>query len=189
MLPYDARTQEDFLKAAYEFYFHKCGFDSFGVISIRARNDLIEHLYKLGRDLNVLPMHFEEFKAVLLGKHRQYYNGIMYRYRYPYYKGRIRCWFGGRHSHFCDPKWYRVLVSFTYSGQEKKTIDNSWREYKKIEKDKGKYEGRRFPWKRDLKYYGARNHRRFERRCIQQERYDDLHSRTYKQAEDPWSWD
>lgn len=193
MLPYNARTQEDFLKAAYEFYFHKYGFDSFGVISIKTRDDLIEHLYKLGRDLNILPMSFYEFKTILLGQHRNYYNGVAYRYNYHYrgwyYYYRRHRRYGGRNSHFCDPKWYRVLVSFTYSGQEKKAIDNSWREYKKIQKDKGKYEKRRFPWKKTVKFYSSRGHRRFEKRCIKQERYDDLHSRTYKQIVDPWSWD
>jgi len=190
MLPYDARTQEDFLKAAYEFYFHKYGFDSFGVISIQTRNDSIEHLYKLGRDLNVLPMPFDEFKAIILNKHNKYCSGREYKYacRYSRYNRR-RCYYGDRHSHFCDPKWFRVLVGFTYSGQEKKTIDNSWREHKNVERDKGKYERRRFPWKKSVKFFSSRGHRRFEKRRIKQGRYDDLHKRTYKQIIDPWCWD
>lgn len=145
---------------------------------------LIHWLYKLGRDYNVLNMDYTQFRMILRGEHRDYYYGR-------YFKRRPgRYWYCSHYSHFCDPEWYRRLRGFTFNGNSKK--DNSskkdWWEYKGILKDRRK-PYRRHHWKKSLKYYGKRKHRRLEHKAIKSERYDKLHRLTYKYAENPWSWD
>ena len=67
--------------------------------------------------------------------------------------------------------------------------EEAWHIEKKIKKDKIKSQRDNTSWKKNLKHYAARKHRRMERRAIQSEHHDNLHERSYLQAEDRWSWD
>lgn len=141
---------------------------------------IIGDLYKLGRDYQVLHMDYDQFERILLGK-EDYYRYSRKSSKYP---------FRGRGSHYCDINWYRVLQGFTYNGQPKKTKSEKqyWREHSGINKDKKKATWS-CKWKKSFKNANKRKHRQLERASISNERYDRLHRRTYKQAENPWSWD
>ena len=82
------------------------------------------------------------------------------------------------------------MKSFKYSGQEKKEVNprQIWREEQKLSRDKGKHNWRcsRTRW---IKHFGARSHRALERKAMKNNRFDDLHRLTYKEAFDPWAWD
>lgn len=178
-LPHEAKNQDDFACAAFNYYRHKATW----LGGLNHREDVIEWLYKLGRDYNVLFMDYDEFRRVALGQHKNYgWNGVRWKVaRRKYY-----C----RWSHYCDPKLYRVLKGFTYSGQAKKNNPNKndWWVHKGIDKDRRKCRWHN-SWKRSLKQFGKRKHRQLERDAIKNERYDRLHRLTYKRAEDRWSWD
>jgi len=175
----DFSSQSEFIASAVAFYRRKTVCEDWGFVD--HREDIIEWLYKLGRDYNVLNMDYVEFSLVLDDKHKNYRNGS-------YWKRRIRCY--GWHSHFCCPEWYKVLRGFTYNGEEKKDnpTKNDWWEHKGLVKDRRKNRWHT-GWRRDLKFFCRRKHRQLEREAIKNERYDRLHRLTYKQAEDPWSWD
>ncbi len=175
------KNKESFVVSAVEFYRQKTVCKEWGFSS--HREDVIEWLYKLGRDYNVLSMDYTEFKLILHRSHKHYYS-----YGRAYLKSPIRYY--GRYSHHCDIKWYRVARRFTYNDQAKKDSPSKkdWWKYKGIIKDRRKTRWHN-GWKRDLKFFCKRKHRQLERETIKNERYDRLHRLTYKQSEDPWSWD
>ena len=184
MLPHQAKNQKDFILAAFEH----CSYVPYG--HFEPIYSELNWVYKLGRDLKILSLDYLEFEMIMKNKHKNYYDGIEHRYNIHVNQTKRKIInYSSRHSHFCDSKWYRVLVKFTHKGEKKKHKDNSWRIHKRFDKDKNTT-GRRYGnWKKYLKHYCARNHRAYERDCIKNERYDDFHNRTYKQSENPWNWD
>lgn len=183
-LPHEAENQDEFIYASFELYRRK----SIWLGGIDYREDVIVWLYKLGRDYQVLFMDFEEYKRVILGQHKDYsyYNGARYHKRWD-----RRRYYGGR-SHYCRIEEYRVLKGFTYNGQAKKDkpTKKDWWEHKQIVRDRRQdMHGWRRGWGKDFKHFNKRKHRQLERQAIKKERYDKLHWLTYKQAENPWSWD
>jgi len=172
-------NQQDFIHSSFRFYRRKtlCWGETYH------REDVIEWLYKLGRDYNVLCMDYSEFRRVLRKEHNHYtYWSDLHYYR--------RRRFVGRYTHNCAIEWYRLLRGFTYSGQVKKNkpTENDWWTHKGVLKTKRKANWGHH-WKKNLKHFCKRKHRQLEREAIKTERYDRLHRLTYKQAEDPWSWD
>lgn len=171
---FKAKTQTEFLSLAYKFYRAR-------IIVIldnhlwTPRHDIKTWLYKLGRDYNVLDIDFNEFERVLLNKCSNYRNG-------------------NRHIPRRFHRWlqYRLLLSFTYSGQSKKskkdTLEKAWRRKKKFSKDKSKARYCNSHWKKNLKTVGAKKHRRKEHRTIKDNQVDRLGADSYKRAENPWSW-
>jgi hypothetical protein len=165
---FNAETQEEFIYAAY--YWHTYPSQS-----------TIQWLYKLGRDRRLLNIDFEEFRRTILNDQNPYCNE-----QYSFSR-KIKY----RRSHFCDPSEYRVLKGFKYSGQKKKqdlSNKDAWRLEKKIIKDKQRSSMWRNTWKKDLKHFSVRKHRRMERDFIKTEKYDSFYKTTYKYAEDPWGW-
>lgn len=169
-------NQQEFLKSAYNFYRAR----TFCYDILFHREEVIEWLYKLGRDYNVLNIDYTEFRNILREEHNNYWCG-----RYRNRKG-----FGGKYSHYCEPEYYRVLEGFTYNRQTKKNqpTKNDWWTQKGLLKTRHKVNWS-CRWKKNLKHFCKRKHRQFERQAIKAERYDELHCRTYKQSEDPWRWD
>jgi len=188
---FQATTQERFLVLAYQFYRGKkyrtlkCGnFES--IWDEGPRHDMIHWLYKLGRDYNVLDMDYLEFERVLTDKHKDYHKGRQYKYR------RHRRWIR-RWSHNCPPELWRVRRGFTNDGVPKKskeeTPEKAWRKQKRFAKDKNPARRWNRGWKKNLKTFGARKHRRLEREALANDNVDRLGANSYKAAEDPWSWD
>lgn len=181
---YHAQTQEEFVKAAYELH-HKCSCYDYDLV-YAGQNKTIHWLYKLGRDYNILDMDYNEFRLIMTGMKRDYYGGLKgynyYSYYYRYNRRRvwIRTW---------DD--YRVLKGFHQSGHKKKARNrNDWWEHKGLMKTRRKVRGHWYgSYKKHLKHYGARKHRQLERQAIHHGDYEKLHRLSYKQAEDPWSWD
>lgn len=89
--------------------------------------------------------------------------------------------------YFCERN-YRVLRGFTYKGElkkEKPTV-HRWKTFKK-----NKFQSH---WcggnvKKNWKHYTKRKHRAWQRDVIRKEKYDEFYSRSYKDAENLWSWD
>lgn len=179
---YKSKTQEEFVKNAFDFY-RKDYFNKLDRTTY-CSEDRIHWIYNLGRDYQLLSIDYQEFKNILLNKHKRYYQGKRCRV----YNGRYI--YLGRHSHYCSPEYYRVLRGFTYCGQEKKDrpSKNEWRHHKGINKDRRKPR-HRGKWKRFLKESCKRKHRQFERMAIKSERYHKFHHKTYKNIEDSWNWD
>lgn len=180
-LPHEADNQDEFIHFAFNYYRHKRYWDWANNVG----EGVIEWLYKLGRDYLVLFMDYEEFKRIILGTHKGYssFNGIKYFKRYD------RRRYYGSYSHYCDIKEYRVLKGFTYNGQSKKNKNaNDWWEYKGFTRDRRRTSYFQRGWKGSLKHFNKRKHRQLEREAISSERYDKLHSQSWK-IEDPWSWD
>jgi hypothetical protein len=155
---------------------------------LRSNGTVIEWLYKLGRDYQVLNMDYDEFTRIMKSQHKDYHEGVKYRVkrRYRYY---------GNYGHHCAPEVWRVLRSFKWTGQTKKTKEDTprkdWRRKKRFSRDKKKlrcwYSGSSV--KKNVKHFAARKHRMRERWAIAHEQWDELSRRSYKEAEDIWSWD
>lgn len=188
-LPHEADNQDEFVYASYQYYRHKsnwyCG-EYYG--GTGHREDVLVWLYKLGRDYNILFMDFEEFKRIMLGKHKDYsyWNGATRYYRR---YNRYRSYYGS-HSHYCSIEEYRVLKGFAYNGQAKKDnpTQNDWWDHKGFARSRRRTSGFQRGWKRDLKHFNKRKHRQLEREAISHEEYYRLHRDTWK-IEDAWSWD
>lgn len=187
---FKAKTQDRFLALAYRFYsdrtdpLYAC--DKANVIFVCERHDVKMWLYKLGRDYNVLDMDYLEFERFLTGKNKSYHGGRWYQ---PWIHRRwARIW-----GHNCPPEQYRVLRGFFFTGQPKKskeeTPHQAWRKHKRFKKDKNPARYWRRPWRKDLKHFGAKKHRAMERMAIAGDKIDNLGANSYKEAENPWSWD
>ena len=186
---FKAKTQDRFLALAYKFYRDRTHIvrevAGRSYILKYTREDVKHWLYKLGRDYKLLDMDYLEFERFLLGKNKSYYGGHWYQ---PWIHHRwARVW-----GHNCPPEQWRVLRGFFFNGQAKKskeeTPHDAWRKHKKFRKDKNKarywHRG-----KKDLKHFGAKKHRAMERVAIAGDRIDNLGANSYKEAENPWSWD
>lgn len=95
----------------------------------------------------------------------------------------------GNWGHFFCPSNYRVLRGFKYNGEPKKekpTV-HRWKTKKKSQFQSGWWSGSSV--KKNWKYFTKRKHRAWQREMINQERYEEFHNRSYKDAEDLWSWD
>ena len=92
--PWEAKTQEQFLPLAVQWYRWKAGitekwepyywYPGKGrwVEHLNCnRDEVIRWLYKLGRDYNVLDMDYVEFSNVVLDRHKEYVGG-----RWNYFK-------------------------------------------------------------------------------------------------------
>ncbi len=99
----------------------------------------------------------------------------------PTYRGDWPC--GNR---FCEVN-YRVLRGFTYKGEPKKEKPTVHRWKTDKQTGHGWYTGSSF--KRDWKHFTKRKHRAWQRDMLRNERYEEFYSRSYKETEDPWSWD
>lgn len=177
-----SKNQEEFLVEAYKFYRTKVYSEVYDVC-FGPDWKTVDWLYKLGRDYKVLSIDYDQFVRILTGEQKNYYHGKYHpRRSYSYRRS---------YSHFCDPEDYRVLKGFTYNGQDKKEkpSKNEWWEHKGIVKDRRRAARRWRSWGKSFKHFNKRKHRQLERQAIKAERYEELHQWSYKQAEDPWSWD
>jgi len=89
-------------------------------------------------------------------------------------------------NNFCEVN-FRVLRGFTWNGQPKKKKPTVHR-WKTQKRGKGGY-WYGSSWKKNWKHFTKRKHRAWQRQMIAHERYEEFHSRSYKEAENPWSWD
>lgn len=92
-----------------------------------------------------------------------------------------------RYHYFCESN-YRVLRGFTYKGELKKQkpLVHRWKIVKKNKLQSGWLSSSA---KKNWKYFTRRKHRAWQREMIDKECYDEFHNRSYKDAEDLWSWD
>lgn len=208
--PWEAKTQSEFVSLAYQWnklrsgeievwepYFWNPSRGRWKVKGVHERVEVIRWLYKLGRDYQVLDMDFEQFRLVMLDRHgdyragkeytpwwKNYYSSSRYRMRYNPYL-------------YFTPENYRRQRKFKQNGTryEKKQKDEKkaeWWAKKQFTKDRRRASSRRCgshcgckSWKQFTKI----KHRRWERDMIRKERYDVFYDKSYKHAEDLWSWD
>lgn len=128
----------------------------------------LHYLYKLGRDLDILRMTFEEFS--ILPKRRNVVPA--------YYGWRWRL----RNKR--DPwAFYRVLVGYTRIATHKKKTQKRVR----WKTEKPTY------WHRNINFWkrrAAKRHRAWERDLIADNNWDELvNYKSYKVFADPWEWD
>jgi hypothetical protein len=148
---------------------------------------VINWLYKLGRDLLVLRMDFDQFQSLLRESHPPY----------------------GDHSWRTSSRWrgYRGWISQGYfrgarsyvkathhepkvlSGTEQ--ADRDWRDHKQFRRDKSRHgwSYRGGSSKRWVKQICNRSYRRYEKLRIKNEDYDSLEMVLPKDWFDPWMWD
>jgi hypothetical protein len=175
------KNQEEFLIQAFDFHRKKSySYDLF----LGTNWKIIDWLYKLGKDYKILQIDYNQFVRIMNDNQKDYHSGY-YRPRRSY------AYSGSRWGHFCDIKYFRISRRFIYSGQSKKDkpSKNAWREHKKMGKDKSRSRFWKRSWKKNLKHFCKRKHRRLEKEALKNECYDRLHSWSYKHSDNPWNWD
>ena len=173
--PWEAKTQIDFISRAYQWNLWK-GYAE-GVPC---------WLYNLGRDHKLLAMDFGEFQNILRDRHVNYTHGRFHEWQHGYR------WRRYARSFMFSPENYRRQRKFKQTGHKRKkadTVRNDWWEFKQFTRDRGRVNYSRGSTGRNWKFFTKRKHRQLERRALQKEKYELLHSHSYQDAEDLWSWD
>lgn len=182
------KEQRDFLDFSYTYYRKKHGdprpvaYDWFALWRGQPQpnapkivRETVGYLYRLGRDLRVLAMAFDEFWSWLTarpgygGRGGRFYenHGVGYRERLPKV-GRPR------------PSPEGETARLRQSRED-------WREGKGFRKDRARQFSR--PYKKWAKKFSNREHRRWEARAILNETTDELFKVKPKHYFDPWYWD
>lgn len=165
-------------------------------ISDSAKLRIVDNLYNEGKHvLRKINIDYKSFKRyVLEGPPSDYYN-LAGECRYRYYS-RFLTILRNR-SYFVDNN-YRVRSKFIKNrsnlkdsrGNSDGNSKKSWREYKKVRKDKAKAYYRRTGCPKHWKRYFNKKHRQWERENISKEDWQALSDRKkLKYISDPWHYD
>lgn len=145
-------------------------------------------LYKLGRDLRVLPLNFEQFKREVQSNPDPYgWTRRKWRKRYAprERKGYVLC---GPHQ---EPYRQRNQHAHVPKKElsEKEIARRDWREHKQFKRDKCKGKGwfRGCGRKTWAKRYSNRMERRHVHECLHHGREDEIES--HRLFQDKWMWD
>jgi hypothetical protein len=188
--PWKARDQRDFIYRAHKFYEMKAGVEYLENIGFRPRPEprLIQWLYKLGRDYNLLDMDYQQFERIMITgpkktgddwPHwiRRNANRELGRWGWEPKLGR----FGG----------YRILRKYIRlpHHEKKDKKENAWWIEKGLVKTRRKANSRYY-WDHYLKQYSAKRRRSMERQAIAHEAWDSLEKRSPRWRDaDRWAFD
>lgn len=144
--------------------------------SYRDDKIILQWLFKLGKDYNVLTLDYKQFAEEITAGYRNYY--------YKPKKNKWSRYLEERHGKYLEGTKYRKNTDH----QKKEKVEDTWRD-KYFYKDKAKSKFRRHL--KGLKEETRSSHRAWEKQMIHQERWDDLSkdNKSWVSIVDPWSYD
>lgn len=181
---WNAADLKEFLRAASKCYDSRAQIVFVGDNLIRRDLELIQWLYKYGRDYRVLSMDYNQFSRTLIGwpheSRRQYKKRLRKKMRER----------AQRSSRFWDPLPYRVRNHHVTEKKELSSEEQSrraWREEKQFNRDKSRFEG----WRRggSHKTWAKKYSNRAERRHVRERLHNDKEILPHRWFNDPWMWD
>ena len=169
---WDMSSSESFLKDCVNYYQNKrsCCYGFYE----KPNYQIIDYLYKLGRDYLILNCDYNHFVAVVTGQYRKkylYYGYLKTPYRTKHEEG--VCW---------KEKGKKEI-------SEERQANLDWRSKKGIDKDKKKHGSRKRGCPKWVKRYSNKTLRQWERDCLKKGKWDELGSSDYLYFLDPWLWD
>ena len=190
---WDGHDHAHFLKWAFDqchlnLYFYKHWRESHENYKKRVaeeRYSKLGKLYRLGRFLHVLDVDYETFD-------RKMGEGTSYRAAYGSYGWRFGYRRGKTYKDFYPRKGAHYRQKIPLRITEKKTVSPEEQQKREWKASKGKR--RRNCWrscnrKTYAKLVSNRCYRRYEKREIQAERYENIFKEKRKDYFDPWDWD
>lgn len=193
--PWEATSQEQFIQLSYEWNKNKVGLrDNFIILGgykyIRLREHVypIEHtchwLYNLGRDYQLLTIHYSEFKNILFNNNHRYNCGT----RYPPYISRWSIAFRFSEENYRRQHKFKQKKNKKTEKKQKDLIKLDWWSSQKITRER-----RKPRWRRKSHTYSKKlnkqTSRRWQRDMLRQERYDSFDNKTFAAVRDRRWWD
>lgn len=192
--PWEAKSQEEFLQLSYEWNKNRVGLrDRYVYLGGRKWSLMREHvnpieqychwLYKLGRDYQLLSIHYSEFKNILFNTNPLYNYGV---YREPYISRWSTAFMFSEENYRRQHK-FKQKKNKKIEKKQKDLIKLDWHDNKNFLKNR-----RRKRWSSKSHTYSKQLNRskirRWQRDLLKQGRYDQFDNKRKESRRGHW-WD